>query len=176
MVYPGTAYDAYGLLKSSIRDDDPVIFFEHKLFYFTPVKEKLPDEEFTIPLGKADVKREGKDVTLVTYGFMLCKALGAAEKLQSKGISVEVVDPRTLSPLDKETLIKSIKKTHRAVIVHEAPKTGGFGGEVAAIWPRKPLTTLMHPSYELPLLTFPFLSALLWRIFTSLARRGSLKP
>ena len=133
VVYPGTAYDAYGLLKSSIRDDDPVIFFEHKLFYFTPGKEQIPDGEFTIPLGKAEVKREGNDVTLIAYGFMLRKALGAAEKLQAEGISVEVVDPRTLSPLDKETLIKSVKKTHRAVIVHEAPKTGGFGGEVAAI-------------------------------------------
>ncbi|MEW6231701.1 MAG: alpha-ketoacid dehydrogenase subunit beta [Chloroflexota bacterium] len=133
VVYPGTAYDAYGLLKAAIRDDDPVIVFEHKLLYFISGKEQLPDDEFTIPLGKANVKREGKDVTVVAYGLMLSRALGAAEKLQGDGISVEVVDPRTLSPLDKETIINSLKKTHRAVIVHEAPKTGGYGGELAAI-------------------------------------------
>jgi len=158
VVYPGTAYDAYGLLKSSIRDNDPVIFFEHKLFYFTPNKEKIPDEEFTIPLGKADVKREGKDVTLVAYGFMLTKALGAAEKLQSEGISVEVVDPRTLSPLDKETLIKSVKKTHGAVVVHEAPKTGGFGGEVAAILAEEAFDYLDAPIIRVaaPDISIPF--------------------
>jgi pyruvate/2-oxoglutarate/acetoin dehydrogenase E1 component len=158
VVYPGTAYDAYGLLKSSIRDNDPVIFFEHKLFYFTPGKEKIPDEEFTIPLGKADVKREGKDVTLVAYGFMLSKALGAAEKLQSEGISVEVVDPRTLSPLDKETLIKSVKKTHGAVVVHEAPKTGGFGGEVAAMLAEEAFDYLDGPIIRVgaPDISIPF--------------------
>jgi pyruvate dehydrogenase E1 component beta subunit len=133
VVYPGTAYDAYGLLKSSIRDDDPVVFFEQKLLYFTGQKEELPDEEYTIPLGQADVKREGEDVTIIAYGLMTGRALGAAEKLAEEGISAEVVDPLTLSPLDKKTLVNSVKKTHRAVIVHEAPKTGGFGGEVAAI-------------------------------------------
>jgi pyruvate/2-oxoglutarate/acetoin dehydrogenase E1 component len=133
VVFPSTAYDAYGLLKSSIRDDGPVVFFEHKLLYFVPTKEQFPDEEFTIPLGKADIKREGKDLTIVAYGLMLHKALGAAAKLQEEGISAEVVDPRTLSPLDKDTIIKSVKKTRRAVIVYEAPKTGGFGGEIAAI-------------------------------------------
>jgi pyruvate dehydrogenase E1 component beta subunit len=133
VVYPGTAYDAYGLLKSAIRDDDPVVFFEQKLLYFTGQKEQLPDEEFTIPLGQADIKREGEDVTIIAYGLMTGRALAAAETLAGEGISVEVFDPLTLSPLDKETLVNSVKKTHRAVIVHEAPKTGGFGGEVAAI-------------------------------------------
>jgi len=145
VVYPGTAYDAYGLLKSSIRDDEPVIFFEHKLLYFIAAKEQLPDEEFTIPLGKADVKREGSDVTIIAYGLMLSRALGAAEKLQEDGISAEVVDPRTLSPLDVEALVNSVKKTHRAVIVHEAPKTGGFGAEVAANLAEKAFAYLDAP-------------------------------
>lgn len=133
IVYPSTAYDAYGLLKSSIRDDEPVIFFEHKLLYFVPTKDQFPDDEFTIPLGKADVKREGEDVTIVAYGLMLHKALAGAAMLEEEGISAEVVDPRCLSPLDKETIINSVIKTHRAVIVYEAPKTGGVGGEIAAI-------------------------------------------
>jgi pyruvate dehydrogenase E1 component beta subunit len=133
VVYPSTAQDAYGLLKSAIRDDDPVVFFEQKLLYFIGEKEELPDEEFTIPLGKADVKREGDDVTIVAYGLMTGRALTAAEQLQAEGISAEVVDPRTLSPLDTETIVDSVKKTHRVVITHEAPKTGGFGAEVAAL-------------------------------------------
>lgn len=133
VVYPGTPRDAYGLLKSAIRDDDPVVFFEHKALYFTDTKEPLEDEEFTIPLGKADVKREGTDVTIVAYGLMLPKSLVAATRLATQGIKAEVIDPRTLSPLDTETIINSVKKTHRLVIVHEAPRTGGFGAEIAAI-------------------------------------------
>jgi len=134
VVFPSMPHDAYGLLKSSIRDNNPVVFFGHKLLYMVPdIKGPVPDEEFLIPLGKADVKREGKDVTVIAYGFMVYKALAAAEKLSQEGIEVEVVDPRTLSPLDTGTLANSVKKTHKAVVVHEAPKTGGFGAELVAV-------------------------------------------
>ncbi|MDY7079820.1 MAG: alpha-ketoacid dehydrogenase subunit beta [Chloroflexota bacterium] len=134
VVYPSMPHDAYGLLKSSIRDNNPVVFFGHKLLYMVPdIKGPVPDEEFLIPLGQADVKKPGKDVTVITYGFMVYKALAAAGKLSQEGIDVEIVDPRTLSPLDIETLVTSVKKTRRAVVVHEAPKTGGFGGELAAV-------------------------------------------
>jgi pyruvate/2-oxoglutarate/acetoin dehydrogenase E1 component len=105
-----------------------------EVLYMVPdIKGPLPEEEFLIPLGQADVKRPGKDVTVITYGFMVYKALAAAGKLSQEGIEVEVVDPRTLSPLDRETLASSVKKTHKAVVVHEAPKTGGFGGELVAV-------------------------------------------
>lgn len=131
VVVPSTPYDAKGLLKAAIRDDNPVMFFEQKLLYRK--KGQVPVEEYIVPLGVADVKREGTDVTIITYGRMVPVCLEAAEKLAEKGISVEVVDPRTLVPLDKETLIKSAKKTGRVLIVHEACQTGGFGGELAAV-------------------------------------------
>jgi pyruvate/2-oxoglutarate/acetoin dehydrogenase E1 component len=127
---PSTPYDAKGLLKSAIRNDNPVVFFEQKLLY----KEKgfVPDEEYTIPIGKADIKREGNDVTIITYGRMLQRVLHAAEALANEGISIEVIDLRSLIPLDKETIINSVKKTGRALVVHEAAVTGGFGGEIVA--------------------------------------------
>ncbi|MHB8073016.1 alpha-ketoacid dehydrogenase subunit beta [Desulfosporosinus fructosivorans] len=131
VVMPATAADAKGLLKSAIRDDNPVVFLEHKALY--GVMGEVPDGEYTIPLGKADIKREGKDVTILAYSMMLHKALAAAETLALEGIEAEVIDPRTLVPFDKETLYKSIEKTGRLVIVHEAVKQGGFGGEVAAM-------------------------------------------
>jgi pyruvate/2-oxoglutarate/acetoin dehydrogenase E1 component len=133
VVYPATPYDLYGLLKSSIRDDNPVLFLEHKLLYFLPIKNELPDEEFTIPLGKAEVKRAGEDVSIITYGLMVHKALAAAETLSAEGVRAEVVDLRTLSPLDRDAIRDSVTKTGRAVVVHEAPKTGGFGGELVAV-------------------------------------------
>jgi pyruvate/2-oxoglutarate/acetoin dehydrogenase E1 component len=131
VVMPSTPADAKGLLKTAIRDDDPVIFFEHRLLYAT--KGKVPDEEYLIPLGQAEVKRTGRDVTVVATATMVQKALEAAEDLSKEGIEIEVVDPRSLLPLDRETLIGSIKKTGRLLIAHEASKTGGIGGEIAAI-------------------------------------------
>ena len=130
VVVPSTPYDAKGLLKASIRDNNTVVFLEQKRLY----KEKgmIPDEDYTIPLGVADVKREGTDVSIITYGRMVQMSLQVAEKLAEEGINVEVLDLRTLSPLDKDAIIATAKKTHKVVIVHEAVQFGGFGGEIAA--------------------------------------------
>lgn len=128
---PSTPYDAKGLLKTAIRDDNPVMFFEHKLLY--NIKGPVPEEEYTVPLGMADVKREGEDVTVVATLYMVHKSLAAAEELSKEGISVEVVDPRTLVPLDKQAIINSVKKTGRIAIVTEDCKTGGVSAEIAAI-------------------------------------------
>jgi pyruvate dehydrogenase E1 component beta subunit len=132
IVFPSTPYDAKGLLKSSIRDDNPVVFFEHKYMY-SRVKGPVPEEEYLIPLGKADIKRTGDDLTIIATGAMVHQALAAADLLQKEGITAEVLDPRTLLPLDKESILKSVEKTGRVVIVHEAPTFGGFGGEIAAM-------------------------------------------
>lgn len=130
VVAPSTPYDAKGLLISSIRDDNPVCFLEHKLLY--KLKGEVPTEEYSIPLGLADIKREGHDITVVTSEIMVHKSLEAAEKLSEEGISVEVIDPRTLRPLDVDTISKSVKKTGRLLVVHEAVKTAGWAGEVFA--------------------------------------------
>lgn len=132
VVMPSTPADAKGLLISAIRDDNPVLFFEPKMLYRS--KGEVPEGDYTVPLGKADIKREGTDLTILSYGRMLPVCLDAAAQLEkSEGISVEVVDPRTLVPLDKETIIASVSKTGRVLIVHEACQTGGFGGELAAV-------------------------------------------
>lgn len=131
VVMPATPYDALGLIKAAIRDDDPVIFIEHKLLYMT--KGEVPETEVLVPLGKADVKRAGDAATLVTYSHMTLKCLEAAELLARKGIAVEVVDLRTLTPLDKETILASVRKTGRAIVVHEACKRGGVGADIAAM-------------------------------------------
>lgn len=131
VIAPATPYDAKGLLKSAIRDDDPVIFLEHKRTYRL-VQGEVPDEEYTVPIGKADVKRQGTDITIVTYGLMVHHCLEAAQELEGEGISCEVVDVRTLRPLDKETILESVVKTGKALIVHEDNKFGGVGGEIAA--------------------------------------------
>ncbi len=131
VVIPSTAYDAKGLLKTAIRDNNPVIFIEHKYLY--GMEGQIPEEEYTIPLGVGEVKKEGSDVTVIATSYMVHKALNVANKLEKEGISVEVVDPRTLFPLDKDIILDSVKKTSRAVIVHEAPLRGGTGGEMAAI-------------------------------------------
>jgi pyruvate dehydrogenase E1 component beta subunit len=132
VVMPSTPSDAKGLLKASIRDDNPVIFIEHKMLYLTegPVPN---DQDHIVPIGKADVKREGEDVTIIAWSKMVLDALEAASELEKEGIQAEVVDLRTLRPLDLQTMIMSVKKTGRVVIVHEACKTGGFGGEVASL-------------------------------------------
>jgi 2-oxoisovalerate dehydrogenase E1 component beta subunit len=130
VVAPATAYDAKGLIKASIRDNDPVIFFEHKGLY-RRIKEDLPAGDYTVPLGKAKVVREGKDLTIVTYGAMLWVALEAAGKLAEEGASVEVVDLRTLLPLDRETILQSVKKTSKVLLVHEDTRTAGMAGELS---------------------------------------------
>jgi pyruvate/2-oxoglutarate/acetoin dehydrogenase E1 component len=130
-VAPGTAYDAKGLMKTAIADPNPVVFVTHKALY--AMKGEVPEKEYTIPLGVADIKKKGRDVSLFTYSLMVHKSLSVANKLEKEGISVEVVDLRTLYPLDKKAILQSLKKTGRAVIVHEAPTTGGFGGEIAAV-------------------------------------------
>jgi len=140
---PSTPYDAKGLLKTAIRDDDPVMFFEHKLLY--PVEGAVPEEEYTIPFGVADVKREGKDVTIVATLYMVHKALSAAELLGKEGIDVEVVDPRTLVPLDKQAIIDSVKKTGRIAIVTEDCKTAGVSAEIAALVAEEALDYLDAP-------------------------------
>ncbi|QVY60769.1 alpha-ketoacid dehydrogenase subunit beta [Cytobacillus gottheilii] len=131
VVQPSTAYDAKGLLKAAMDDDNPVIFYEHKLLYKT--SSNVPEESYKIELGKADIKREGIDVTIVATAIMVHKALEAAEVLEKDGISAEVIDPRTIVPLDKETIIKSVKKTGKLIVVHEAVKRGGIGGEIVGV-------------------------------------------
>ena len=127
VVLPSTPYDAKGLLKAAIRDDNPVIYLEHKALY--SLKGEVPDEEYVVPLGQADVKRPGRDVTVVASGYMVHFALEAADTLAREGIEIEVVDPRTLKPLDEETMYASVRKTNRAVVVQEACKTAGVAAE-----------------------------------------------
>jgi 2-oxoisovalerate dehydrogenase E1 component beta subunit len=131
VVCPATAYDAKGLIKSAIRDNDPVLFFEHKGLY-RRIKEDLPAEDFTVPIGKAKVVREGRDLTIVTYGAMVWVAIEAADKLAEEGVQVEVVDLRTLAPLDRETVCQSARKTSKVLLLHEDTRTGGMAGELAA--------------------------------------------
>lgn len=132
VVVPGTAADAKGLLKAAIRDDNPVVFVEQKTLYKVKGSVSI-DDEFIIPLGKGEIKKEGEDVTIISYGRMLPRVLKVAEELEEEGISVEVLDPRTLVPLDKELIINSVKKTGRAILVNEACKTGGYLGEIASV-------------------------------------------
>jgi pyruvate dehydrogenase E1 component beta subunit len=130
VVMPSNAYEAKGLLLAAIDDDNPVIFIEHKLLYKT--KGDVPEEPYRIPLGQTRVAREGQHVTVVATSVMVSRALAAAEELAKEGIELEVVDPRTLSPLDDAPIIASVKKTGRALVVHEAVQMGGFGGEIVA--------------------------------------------
>lgn len=131
VVCPATAYDAKGLIKAAVRDDDPVIFQEHK-FLYRRIKEDLPAEEYVVPLGEARIHRAGGDLTIVTWAAMVHTAAEAAEALAADGVEVEIVDLRTLVPLDEEAVLRSVAKTGRAIVLHEAPRTGGFGGEIAA--------------------------------------------
>ena len=132
MVEPSTAYDAKGLLKAAIRDDDPVLFFEHKYLY-RRIKDEVPDDDYVVPLGKASIKRQGTDLSIVTFGAMVHVALEAAEALATDGIQTEVLDLRTLAPLDREAILETVAKTNRVILLHEATRTGGIGGEIAAI-------------------------------------------
>jgi pyruvate/2-oxoglutarate/acetoin dehydrogenase E1 component len=131
VVMPATPADAKGLLTAAIRDDDPVMFIEHKLLYRT--KGPVPDGEYVVPLGRADVKREGSDLTIVTWSREVLFALEAAAKLAAEGVDAEVIDLRTLVPLDRAAILASVRKTRRLLVVHEAIKRGGYGGEIAAL-------------------------------------------
>ncbi|HSE58669.1 MAG TPA: alpha-ketoacid dehydrogenase subunit beta [Nitrospiraceae bacterium] len=132
LVAPSTPYDAKGLLKAAIRDPNPVIYFEHK-FLYRRIKTQLPKGDFVVPIGQADIKRRGNDISVITYGAMVHVALEAAEVLGREGIDLEVVDLRTLSPLDKDTIYGSVRKTSKAILLHEDNKTGGIGAEIAAL-------------------------------------------
>jgi len=157
VVTPSTPYDAKGLLISAIRDEDPVIFFEPKRIYRT-FKEEVPEGDYSVPLGVARTAREGTDVSLITYAATVHDCLNAAEKAKSEGIDCEVIDLRTLLPFDREAIDRTVKKTGRVVIVHEAPRTGGFGAEIAAYIAERLLFSLEAPilrvtGYDTP---FPF--------------------
>jgi pyruvate/2-oxoglutarate/acetoin dehydrogenase E1 component len=143
VVMPSSSGDAKGLLKAAIRDDDPVVFIEDMMLYFVP--GPVPDGECLIPIGKADVKRKGTDVTVVTWSKMLGVALKGAEQLAGEGIEVEVVDLRSLVPLDKETILASVRKTGRLVVLHEATRTGGFAGEICAVVMEEAFESLKAP-------------------------------
>lgn len=150
---PSTPYDAKGLLKSAIRDDNPVLFFEHRRLL--TMRGEVPEEEYTIPLGSAKVKREGHDVTVVAISWMVHEALRAAEKLSQQGIEIEIIDPRTLVPLDRELIFDSLKKTYRLVVVEEGRRRGGFGAELAAIAAEEWFDYLDAPIQRLGALSTP---------------------
>jgi 2-oxoisovalerate dehydrogenase E1 component beta subunit len=131
IVCPSTAYDAKGLIKAAIRDEDPVLYFEHKYLY-RRIKEELPEEDFVVEIGKAKLRREGDDLSIITYGAMVHRALEAAEEMEKEGVSVEVLDLVSLLPLDEDAILETAKKTSKIIVLHEATLTGGSGGEVVA--------------------------------------------
>lgn len=154
VVQPSTPYDAKGLLKAAIRDNNPVIYFEHKHLY-RRIREDVPDDDFVVPLGVADVKRPGRDLTIVTYGAMVHESLAAAERLARAGAECEVIDLRSLVPLDKACFLESVRRTSRALVVYEAHLTGGFGGEVAAIIAQEAFDALDAPVTRVASLDVP---------------------
>ncbi len=154
VVQPSTPYDAKGLLVAAIRDNNPVIYFEHKHLY-RRIKEEVPEEDYVVPIGVADVKREGTDLTVVTYGAMVHECLAVADRLSDEGAECEVIDLRSLSPLDRDTFLASVRKTSRALVVHEAHLTGGFGGEVAAIIAQEAFDVLDAPVTRVAALDVP---------------------
>ena len=153
VVMPSNAYDAKGLLKSSIREDNPVIFIEHKKLYGEACE--VPEEEYLVPLGKGEVKRQGKDITVVAYSRCALRALTVAEELEKDGIELEVVDPRTLKPLDEDVILSSVQKTGKVMVVYEACKTGGFGAEIAAVIGEKAFDYLDAPIKRVAALDSP---------------------
>ncbi|HZE26436.1 MAG TPA: alpha-ketoacid dehydrogenase subunit beta [Terriglobales bacterium] len=154
VVCPATAYDAQGLIKSAIRDNNPVIFFEHKYLY-RRLKEEIPDDDYIVPLGKARIAREGRDLSVITYAAMVHVALGAAEVLSKEGIELEVVDLRTLSPLDREAIAESVRKTSKVMVLHEDVCTGGIAGEISAIINEEAFDSLDGPIVRLTALDTP---------------------
>jgi 2-oxoisovalerate dehydrogenase E1 component beta subunit len=155
VVIPSTPYDAKGLLISSIRDPDPTIFMEPKRVY-RAIKEEVPEQAYTVPLGKARVAREGQDLTIVTWGAMTHVALEAAKQAEQEGTSIEIVDLRTLVPFDGDAILKSVKKTGRILNVYEAPKTGGFGGEISAFVAENAIEYLRAPILRVAGFDTPF--------------------
>jgi pyruvate/2-oxoglutarate/acetoin dehydrogenase E1 component len=156
IVYPSTARDAKGLLKAAIRDEDPVLFFEHKKLYRAPfLREVLPREEYVVPLGEAALAREGSDISIVTYGNMVHESRKAAEHLAAEGISVEILDLRSLIPLDEEAILASVRKTHRLLVVHEDTRTGGIAGEIAMRVSEKAFEWLDAPMLRVTALDTP---------------------
>ncbi len=151
---PATPYDAKGLLKSAVRGEDPVLFFEHKMLY--AVKGDVPEEDYLVPFGQAALRREGADATVIAIGGVLPKVMQAADQLAGKGISVEVIDPRTLVPLDTTMMIESVKKTHRVVIVHEAHRRAGPGAEIAASLAEAAIAYLDAPILRVATKNVPF--------------------
>lgn len=143
VVMPSTPYDAKGMLKAAIRDDNPVLFIEHKLLY--PLGGAVPEDDYLVPLGSAEVRRHGSDVTVVSYSRMVHRALAAAERLAGRGVSAEVIDLRSIVPIDEETVLNSVRKTGRAVIAHEACERGGVGAELAALIAREAFDSLDAP-------------------------------
>jgi 2-oxoisovalerate dehydrogenase E1 component beta subunit len=154
IVAPGTAYDAKGLLKAAIRDDDPVLYIEHKYLY-RRIKENLPAEDYIVPIGKANVRRRGKDLTILTWGAMIYVADEAADALAKDGASVEVIDLRSIIPFDEEAILESVAKTNRVIILHEAPLTGGAGAEFAARIAEKAFDYLDAPIKRVAALDVP---------------------
>jgi 2-oxoisovalerate dehydrogenase E1 component beta subunit len=154
IVYPSTPYDAKGLLKASIRDNNPVLFFEHK-FLYRRIKEDIPADDYIVPLGKAIVRREGTHLTIISYAAMMHTSLEAADALAKEGIEAEVIDLRTLLPLDEQTILRSVKKTNRCLVVHEDTKTGGIAGEIAAILFEKAFHDLDGPMVRVASLDTP---------------------
>jgi len=154
IVAPGTAYDAKGLLKAAIRDDDPVLYIEHKYLY-RRIKEELPSEDYIVPIGKAKVRRRGKDLTILTWGAMIYVADEAADDLAADGVSVEIVDLRSIIPFDEEAILESVAKTNRVIILHEAPLTGGAGAEFAARIAEKAFDYLDAPIKRVAALDVP---------------------
>jgi pyruvate dehydrogenase E1 component beta subunit len=154
IVIPATPYDAKGLLKTAIRGEDPVLFFEHKMLY--ALKGQVPADDYTVPLGQAVVRREGRDVTVIAIGGLLPKVMDAADRLADQGVSAEVIDPRTLVPLDVDTLVESVKKTHRAIIVHEAHRRAGPGAEIAAVLAEAAIGYLDAPILRVATKNVPF--------------------
>ena len=153
VVIPSSPYKAKGLLKTAIRDDNPVMYFEHQ--QLMRIKGPVPEEEYTIPLGQADVVREGKDVTVVATSLMVSKAMNAAQELEKQGIQIEIIDPQTLKPLDKKTILASVQKTGRLLVVHQACKTGGFGAEIGAMVAEEGFEFLVGPIRRLGALDVP---------------------
>jgi 2-oxoisovalerate dehydrogenase E1 component beta subunit len=154
VIYPSTPYDAKGLLKAAVRDNNPVLFFEHK-FLYRRIKEELPSEDYTVPIGKAAVRREGRHLTILSYAAMMHTSLEAADSLAKEGIEAEVIDLRTLLPLDEETILNSVKKTNKVLVVHEDTKTGGIAGEIAAMLCEKAFADLDGPLMRVASLDTP---------------------
>jgi len=144
VVVPATAYDAKGLIKAAIRDDNPVLYFEHK-FLYRRIKDEVPEGDYTVPIGQARVAREGTDIAVITYGAMVWTALEAAEQLAKEGVSLEVVDLRSLLPYDEQAVLASVRKCNKVILLHEGTRTGGMAGELAALVAEKAFEDLDGP-------------------------------